>query len=160
MKPLDLSPKMIERAKAQAGDSESYFVASAQELPFQDASFDKILSVESLYYYEDPFVALQEWYRIARPGAQIGILIDLFQENDGSHSWVDALSIPVHLLSIDEYISLLERAGWSQCSHQFFHDHRPRKKEEDFHADAYWPSYAHYLRFKEVGSLALSATKN
>ena len=157
---VDISPKMIEREREQAQYNEEYHTASAQNLPFPDNHVDLILSVESLYYYEDPSIALQEWFRVAKTGSKLGILIDLFQENEGSHAWVEALSIPVHLLSISEYTNLLKKAGWSNPEHQFFYDHRPRKKREDFSPDPYWPSYELYLRFKQVGSLCLLAEKS
>ena len=156
---VDISTKMIERAQGMSVGAEAYYTARAATLPFCDEYVDAILSVESLYYYEHPALALQEWYRVAKPGARLGILIDLFEENDGSHAWVDALSIPVHLLSIKRYKQLLLDAQWGEISHQLFHDQRMPKREADFIPDPYWPSYAHYLRFKEVGSLCLMATK-
>ena len=156
---LDLSPKMIDRARALSGKNEEYTVASAEDTKYPAHFFDKILSIESLYYYEDPVLALKEWYRIASPGAQLGIVIDLFLENEGSHPWVDALSIPVHLKSIDDYIELLKSAGWSNCTHQLFYDSRPIKTIEEFQAGPFWPSYDHYVTFKKKGSLALFAQK-
>ena len=156
---VDISPKMIERAQSMSVGEEQYYIASAAMLPFQDEHVDVILSVESLYYYEDPASALKEWFRVAKKGARLGILIDLFTENDGSHAWVEALSIPVHLLSIAQYREMLLEAGWDNIDHQLFHDQRTPKSESDFTPDPYWPSYAHYLRFKEVGSLCLMATK-
>ena len=156
---LDLSPKMIDRARALAGTKEEYIVASAENTTYHNNFFDKLLSIESLYYYEHPDLALKEWFRIAKQGAQIGIVIDLFKENEGSHPWVDALSIPVHLKGISEYIKLLEDSGWSNCRHQLLYDNRPLKGEKDFTPSTFWPSYRHYQLFKEQGSLALSAQK-
>ena len=156
---VDLSPKMIQRAEGLSKASEKYHVANAEALPFPDEHVDVILSVESLYYYSDPSAAIKEWYRVAKKGARLGILIDLFYENDGSHAWVDALTIPVHVLSIEQYKNMLRDAKWCNISHQLFHDHRPLKKRSEFTADPYWPSYEHYLRFKEVGSLCLMAEK-
>jgi ubiquinone/menaquinone biosynthesis C-methylase UbiE len=156
---VDLSPKMIARAEEMKKWREEYHAANAEKLPLPDEHVDVILSVESLYYYENPSIALKEWFRVAKSGARLGTLIDLFFENDGSHAWVDALPIPVHLLGVDQYKELLMDAQWESISHQFFYDHRPRKTEGEFAPDPYWPSYADYLRFKEVGSLCLMATK-
>ena len=58
---MDISPKMVERAKSFAASNEQYFESTAESLPFEDASLDKILSVESLYYYSDQFKALKEF---------------------------------------------------------------------------------------------------
>ena len=157
---VDLSPKMIAQAHQQKQYTEEYYVANAQTLPLPAEHVDIILSVESLYYYEKPQQALVEWFRVAKPQAQLGIVIDLFWENDGSRQWVDALSIPVHLLSIAEYTKMLLNAGWVDVQHRFFFDHRPAKKESDFTPDPYWPSYEQYLRFRAVGSLCLTAQKS
>lgn len=157
---VDLSPKMIQRAQSMSARSEEYHVANAQCLPFPNEHVDVILSVESLYYYSDPAAALKEWYRVAKKGARLGVIIDLFQENDGSHAWVDALTIPVHLLSIEQYKHMLRDAKWTNISHQMFYDHRPLKRKSDFTPDPYWPSYEKYLRFKEVGSLCLMAERD
>ena len=156
---VDISPKMVERAKSFAASNEQYFESTAESLPFEDASFDKILSVESLYYYSDPSKALKEWFRVAKENSQLAILIDLFEENEGSHCWVDALPIHAHLLSIEHLYSMLAKAGWGNIQHSLIKDHRPLKTRAEFKPDPYWPTYEQYLRFKEIGSLALSATK-
>jgi len=53
---VDIAPRMIDRANAALPDN--YFaVAGAENLPFADAEFSHLLSVESLYYYPDPRAA-------------------------------------------------------------------------------------------------------
>src|ERR1700733_9633916 len=52
---LDLSDKMIQRAQAIPAEfgNISYVCASAGKIPADDNFFDKVLSVESFYYYPD-----------------------------------------------------------------------------------------------------------
>ena len=59
---LDVSDEMIRRARATstAYDNILFVVGSAQQIPWQEDFFDKVLSVESFYYYGDQGGALDE----------------------------------------------------------------------------------------------------
>ena len=71
---------MIELAQqATTGDERFDFqTASADGLPWPDASVTHILNIESIYYYPDPAVAQAEWARVAKPGARLTVLVDLY----------------------------------------------------------------------------------
>ena len=105
---VDISEEMIKHAQQFSGLNSQYLVSSASILPFESGFFSHVISIESLYYHTDPAVSLLEWHRVSKAGGKLGIMVDLYKENHGSHAWVDALNIPVHLLSIAEYIELLE----------------------------------------------------
>ena len=47
-----------------------------------------------------------------KPGGLFVTVVDLYQENEPSHQWIDTLKVPVQLLSTGEYRSLFERAGF------------------------------------------------
>ena len=116
---IDLSPGMVKRARTlAAGDPRlTFHVAAGDALPLADDGVSHVLSVESLYYYPDPGAALREWARVAAPGAQLGIMIDLYRENPGSHPWIEALrpsGVRVHLLGASELAALAEAAGWAE----------------------------------------------
>ena len=69
---LDLSPDMLQRAKAKPDLAKCSFVESdAEALPFDDCSFDRIVSSGTLYYYPRPVVALREQLRVVRPGGHV-----------------------------------------------------------------------------------------
>jgi ubiquinone/menaquinone biosynthesis C-methylase UbiE len=68
--------------------------ASAEELPFEDDSFDTVVSTLVLCTVEDPRRAIQETARVLRPGGSL-----LFLEHVRSHSerlarWQDRLHRP------------------------------------------------------------------
>jgi SAM-dependent methyltransferase len=67
----DLSPGMIESARASLGDRAEYVVADAQDLPFADRSFDVVVANHMLYHVPDRPKALAE---IARVLARGGVL--------------------------------------------------------------------------------------
>jgi SAM-dependent methyltransferase len=67
---LDASPALLAiarqrlpRADVREGDLEA--------LPFPDASFDAVLSVNSLFYADDMTAALHELVRVVRPGGRV-----------------------------------------------------------------------------------------
>lgn len=74
---LDYAPDMIAEAKrlhvALVAAGRAKFVQGvAEAMPFTDASFDRALSVNTLYFSPDPAQALAEYARVLRPG---GILV-------------------------------------------------------------------------------------
>jgi SAM-dependent methyltransferase len=134
-------------------------VASADALPLEDDVATHILSVESLYYYASPAAALVEWARVARPGCELSIVIDLYVENPGSHPWIDALEVDVHLLSTADCVGLLQEAGWREVVTRQVRSERPPKPREAFEPSPYFPSYEQYLSTIETGSLVIEAKR-
>jgi SAM-dependent methyltransferase len=70
---VDIAETMVSEASAfnvdfiSAGRA-SFKLASAEALPFADASFDKVLAVNVIYFWSQPIRALAEIRRILRPG--------------------------------------------------------------------------------------------
>lgn len=155
---VDVSEEMIRFAQNNAVSKERYLVASASDLPFETGQFSHLISIESLYYHTDPSSSLREWRRVGQNNATLGIMVDLYKENIGSHAWVDALNIPVHLLSIRDYVQLIEQSGWTNVQVQQVVDPRPVTPKSDFKPSAYYPSYSQYLAYRKSGSLVLKAT--
>jgi SAM-dependent methyltransferase len=67
----DLSPGMIESARAALGERAEYVVADAQELPFADRSFDVVVATHMLYHVPDRPKALAEFARVLVPGGVV-----------------------------------------------------------------------------------------
>lgn len=64
----DLSPGMVDAARAALGERAEYAVADVQELPFPDESFDAVVANHMLFHVEDRPRALAEIARVLRPG--------------------------------------------------------------------------------------------
>jgi SAM-dependent methyltransferase len=74
---LDLARRAIERCRERYPMRGVEFVAgNAERLPFPDASFDVVLSVESTHCYGDVSRFFAEAHRVLRPGGQL-LLADL-----------------------------------------------------------------------------------
>ena len=63
----DLSQNAIRAARAQGGEI-PYVVASINDLPYQDASFDAVVFYDVLEHIPDADRSLDEVYRVLRPG--------------------------------------------------------------------------------------------
>jgi ubiquinone/menaquinone biosynthesis C-methylase UbiE len=79
---IDYVPALIERAQTRAqaeGFDVDLRVADAQDLPFEDGSFDVVLSVYGVQFAPDQQRAASELLRVCRPGGRIGLASPLPQ---------------------------------------------------------------------------------
>lgn len=73
---LDITPELLEDAKknaAQAGVEATWVEGDAEELPFDDESFDVVLSTFGCMFAPRHEVAAAEIARVLRPGGRIAI---------------------------------------------------------------------------------------
>lgn len=65
---VEISESMVSVVRARSGDAYDLRLADAAALPFPDASFDRVLCVNTIYFWPDPSRALAEMNRVLRPG--------------------------------------------------------------------------------------------
>src|SRR5450756_679336 len=85
---VDISSKMIEIARRKAQDRGQYIwydQADMAKLPYENRTFDMVVSITALEFAADPLLALMEMARVLRPGGKlvVGVL-----NNDSP--WADA----------------------------------------------------------------------
>jgi demethylmenaquinone methyltransferase / 2-methoxy-6-polyprenyl-1,4-benzoquinol methylase len=71
---LDQSPGMLAAARARFAGRVELVEASADALPFPDASFDHLTFTYLLRYVDDPGATLAELARVVRPGGTVGMV--------------------------------------------------------------------------------------
>ncbi|HUF54899.1 MAG TPA: class I SAM-dependent methyltransferase [Dehalococcoidia bacterium] len=74
---LDNSPKQLETARALQAEFGLDFplhLGTAEDMPFDDASFDMIVSEYGASIWCDPYLWIPEAARVLRPGGQLAIL--------------------------------------------------------------------------------------
>jgi demethylmenaquinone methyltransferase/2-methoxy-6-polyprenyl-1,4-benzoquinol methylase len=71
---VDQSPEMLAEARRRLGPELELVEASAEHLPFSDASFDALTFTYLLRYVADPPATLRELARVVRPGGSIASL--------------------------------------------------------------------------------------
>ncbi|GAC1428803.1 MAG: hypothetical protein NVS1B11_33660 [Terriglobales bacterium] len=155
---LDISDEMIRRAKESSRDltNVSYLCGSVQSIPSEAGFFDKVLSVESFYYYADQDLALRELYRVMAPKGRLFILINLYKDNQYSLQWVDKLKVPVHVLTKGEYIEMLKQHGFIETEARQIPDDTPTP--DDYKTKSF-NSLDDLRAFKRAGALLLMASK-
>jgi demethylmenaquinone methyltransferase/2-methoxy-6-polyprenyl-1,4-benzoquinol methylase len=65
---------MLARARARFGERVELVEAPAEELPFDDSSFDHLTFTYLLRYVDDPGATLAELVRVVRPGGTVAML--------------------------------------------------------------------------------------
>ena len=155
---LDIADEMVRQARAASRDFENilYVQGSAAKIPWEENFFDKVLSVESFYYYADQDRALMELFRVMAPRARLFILINLYKDNAYSLQWVDKLKVPVHVRSAAEYAELLKSHAFQQVEWRQIPDDTPTP--DDYKTKSF-NSLDDLRAFKKAGALLLMASK-
>jgi ubiquinone/menaquinone biosynthesis C-methylase UbiE len=113
---LDLSPKMIEKAKENfaGNDNFHFYEANSESIPLEDNFFDNIICSNSFHHYLNPDLAMKEIHRVLKTGGKIFIL------DPTADSWfikvldkIIKLLEPQHvkIYSTEEFKNLIEGAG-------------------------------------------------
>jgi demethylmenaquinone methyltransferase/2-methoxy-6-polyprenyl-1,4-benzoquinol methylase len=71
---VDQSPEMLAVAREHLPTTVKLVEASAERLPFEDASFDALTVTYLLRYVDDPGATLAELARVVRPGGTVASL--------------------------------------------------------------------------------------
>jgi ubiquinone/menaquinone biosynthesis C-methylase UbiE len=155
---IDVADEMLRRAEqASAGiPNIRYALGSAENIPAPDNSLDKVLSVESFYYYSDQGRALDEIRRVLAPEGGIFILINFYKDNPYSLRWQSQLKVPVQALSEGEYLELLHRHALRHVQARRIPDRTPSPDE---YAGKWFRNAAELKEFKRIGALLLMGTK-
>jgi len=155
---VDVSDEMIRLARSASQDFENvlYVWGSAQQIPWEENFFDKVLSVESFYYYPDQDRALAELFRVMAPHGRLFILINLYKDNPYSLQWVDKLKVPVHVRSEAEYVELLRKHAFDKVEARKIPDDTPTP--DDYQTKSF-SSLDDLRAFKRIGALLLMASK-
>ncbi len=155
---VDISDEMIRRARAASRDFDNlmFVWGSAQQIPWEENFFDKVLSVESFYYYADQERALHELFRVMAPKGRLFILINLYKDNPYSLRWVEELKVPVHARATAEYVELLKAHAFEDVEAQRVPDESPTPEE---YSGKWFKNAAELREFKKLGALLLVGTK-
>lgn len=72
---VDINGGMLAVAKQKSPQNITWKVAPAGSLPFESASFDRVVSQFGLMFFEDQIEAIREMHRVLRPGGKMAVAV-------------------------------------------------------------------------------------
>lgn len=117
---IDASPEMIAHARERArkhGSAARYQVATAQALPFEDASFDAVVSRLVFHHLAEDVkgTALAEIRRVLRPGGRL-VVADLASPTASGRHHLVAHLLASHGTSDSSLERLVHEAGFREIT--------------------------------------------
>lgn len=116
---VDISPKMLERARRRAdklGVDVTLIEADVQALPFEDCSFDSVVTTCVFCSVPDPVKGLREIHRVLKPGGRVLMLEHVLSHKPVFHRlmrWFDFLPYRIWGAHINrETVDNVRRAGF------------------------------------------------
>ena len=117
---LDLTPEMLDQARAQAAEREvrnvEFVLGDAEQLEFPSASFDRVLVRSAPHHFRHLIPALAEFHRVLVPGGVLAV-------SDCSpppvvRDWLEVVEVgrdPSHVRSraLEEWRALLQALGFT-----------------------------------------------
>lgn len=123
---VDASPGMIAKADALSDwTSRARFERMHFEaLTFPDNRFDRVFSMEALYYAADLDAALRELARVTKSGGTLDVLIDRYKESPTTLGWSEDVGLALAWLGVDEWRARLESVGFEPVEARRLFDSR------------------------------------
>jgi ubiquinone/menaquinone biosynthesis C-methylase UbiE len=156
---VDVSDEMVNLARRRTADVGNLMFATgaAEEIPWAEDYFTRVLSVESAYYWFSPERAARELFRVMAYGGRAFLLMSYYRENPHAHHWQEQVSFRFSLLSGEEWAELLSNFGFQQVAAERIIDETP--VPENFQPDAHWRSREERLAFQQAGLLLVTGKK-
>jgi len=115
---VDLSEKMIEKAKEKNLENTEFVVGDCENLPFAENSFDIVINSQSFHHYPNPQDFFNSVYKVLKPGGRL-----ILRDNTGNKfvKWViNYIEVPlanmtghgdVKIYSLDEVREFCKNAN-------------------------------------------------
>lgn len=158
---IDVSPAMIRRAEDlhDLTSRARYEVGTFEELGFPDGRFDRVFSMEALYYAVNLDASLAEMLRVLKPGGTADVVIDRFRESIHTEDWSEKIGLEMNFSSQAEWAAAFKRTGFKEVRTSRVIDSRGPGNEADFTPGAHFPDFATLVELHEAGSLWIHAEK-
>ncbi|MFT7120103.1 MAG: MPBQ/MSBQ methyltransferase [Neolewinella sp.] len=123
---VDQSPHQMAHARAKAALQGCTFkVGDAENIPYEDNSFDRYVSAGSIEYWPDPQMGINEAYRVVKPGGWALMIGPIEPVNAFSrfvaNTW---MLFPPE----EDYFAYFENAGFEQIEYTYVAPHWQRNE--------------------------------
>lgn len=118
---FDATEQMLEKARSRCTLAKltniTFQLGNAEHLPFVDAQFDGVVTRLAVHHFADPQLALDEMFRVLRPGG-VAVIVDVVSSEDPAESSlqnaIERLRDPSHvrMLPASELDSRMARSGF------------------------------------------------
>ena len=154
---VDASREMIARAIActPAGAPVTFRQALFEELPFEAGTFDRVFSMEALYYAVDLDRAVLEILRVLKPGGTADVVVDRYKERVDSEPWSRQVGLGMAWLGEAEWAGLFARHGFESVESSRVVDGRGPEDAATFVPDVHYPDFETRVAAWRAGSLHL-----
>lgn len=90
--------------------------ASVSDLPFDDATFDAIVTVESYYFWPDIEHDMQEVFRVLKKGGTFLMVAEMYMHDELDEAHIaSGKKYGLRNFTIDEFTELFEKTGFDTC---------------------------------------------
>ncbi|MCR5774118.1 MAG: class I SAM-dependent methyltransferase [Lachnospiraceae bacterium] len=116
---IDLTPEMIEVARAKNMKDVDLVVGDCENLPFENDSFDVVICCQSFHHYPNVQDFFDSVHRVLRPGGRL-VLRDMTAGSRVALWFINKVELPlanlighgdVHAYSVEEVNMLCKKAG-------------------------------------------------
>lgn len=124
---IDKSKNMIRNARQKkASSKESYEVRDIEKWNTQKR-FDRIFSMETIYYTSSPKETVRRIFDLLKPGGVFFCGTDFYADNKATSNWEKMCKVKMHLMSRRQWKKMFDDAGFSTRTTQI-KDKTDRKK--------------------------------
>lgn len=158
---VDVSSAMVARAEElhELTIRARYQVATFEDLGFKDGKFNRVFSMEALYYAVELDAALSELHRVLKSGGVADVVVDRYKERADTESWSAIMGLEMAFLSESEWVEAFERAGFKEVRARRVVDSRGPGDPKDFEPSEHHPDWETALAMHSAGSLWIHANK-
>jgi ubiquinone/menaquinone biosynthesis C-methylase UbiE len=155
---MDVSDEMVRLARRRYVDMPHamFIEGGVDEIPWEDAFFQKVITVESAYYWPDPARGVREIFRVLADEGTAWLLINYYRDNPHCHQWGQHYQTPSHLLWAEEWMQFFSDAGFVEVAERRIADPSP---SPETYSGRWFRDAAQLRAFKAEGALLVHARK-
>ena len=156
---IDVSEEMIRLARRKSPEQGNalFTPGSAEEIPWAEDYFTRVICVESAYYWHSAEAVIREIFRVTAFGGRVYLVNSYYKENTYLHHLPEQLGVSLQLHSTVEWQELFEVFGFEKVEVSLIPDGTPIPCSLE--SDLYFRSRDEKEQFQSSGVLLLTGTK-